>query len=229
MRVGKLAGQLAWASAPLVACRRSPRRRRRARRAAAPRRRARAPGAGAAHHAASLLDAGVEVFATRGYHAARVDDIVKRGQDLARHLLPVLREQGRAVPGAGRGGRRRDARRSPTRSRPSHPTATGTTALRELARRASPTCTSTTAPVIRAWTEAEIGGERVRPARAPTCSPSSPASSSTGSGTRRARRPRPADRGARARRDDRALQLLRALATRCEVVGEGDARHAGRR
>ena len=38
-----------------------------------------------------LLDAGIEVFGTKGYHAARVDDIVKVGEDVARHLLPVLR------------------------------------------------------------------------------------------------------------------------------------------
>ena len=49
-----------------------------------------------------LLDAGDgRVRGPQGYHAARVDDIVKEADDLPRHLLPVLRQQGGAVPRAG--------------------------------------------------------------------------------------------------------------------------------
>ena len=66
-------------------------------------------------------------------------------------------------------------------------------------------------PVIRAWTEAEIGEQRVRPARQRRARPVH-AGADRAHRRGRAARPRPDDRGARARRDVRAAQLLRAVA-----------------
>ena len=129
-----------------------------------------------------LLDAGVEVFADAGLPRGPGRRHRQGRQDLARHLLPVLLEQGRPVPGAGRGRRRRDARARRRASRRSRPTATGYVALRAwLASFAD--LYEHYGPVIRAWTEAEIGGERVRPARHRRARRVHPGARSTGSGS----------------------------------------------
>src|SRR5215468_10623827 len=102
-----------------------------------------------------LLDAGVEVFATRGYHAARVDDIVKLARtshgtfylyfsnkdDLFRALAEEVGDEMQALaeslPALGRDG---DAR----------------AALHDWVERFA-ALYDRYGPVVRAWTEAEIG------------------------------------------------------------------------
>src|SRR5689334_12794624 len=104
-----------------------------------------------------LLDAGVQVFATRGYHAARVDDIVKLARTshgtfylyfsnkddlfraLAEEVGDALQELAVSLPPLSRNGSGRDD-----------------PALRDwIARLAD--LYDAYGPVIRAWTEAEIG------------------------------------------------------------------------
>src|SRR5437899_7580768 len=101
-----------------------------------------------------LLDAGIEVFATRGYYAARVDDIVKvaktshgtfylyfaNKEDLFRALvLDVSEEIGELVDSLG----------------PLTPDADGFTMLRDWLGRFAE-LHGHYGPVIKAWTEAEI-------------------------------------------------------------------------
>ena len=74
-------------------------------------------------------------------------------------------------------------------------------------------------PVIRAWTEAEIGSARVRPARQRRARPVHTACSTERIAEAAPDRPRPGDRGARARRDARAAQLLRAVAAGARRTG----------
>ncbi len=103
-----------------------------------------------------LLDAGVEIFATRGYHQARVDDIVKLARtshgtfylyfankeelfralamDVAEEMI-VLAEAFPAIEAGPEGYRE----------------------LREWLERFSDLY-QRSSPIIRAWTEAEIGG-----------------------------------------------------------------------
>jgi AcrR family transcriptional regulator len=102
-----------------------------------------------------LLDAGVAVFATRGYHAARVDDIVKLArtshgtfylyfsnkEDL---FAALAREVGDALQGL--------AESLPVLDRDDDSEA----ALREWISRFADLY-ETYGPIIRAWTEAEMG------------------------------------------------------------------------
>ncbi|HEX6310342.1 MAG TPA: TetR/AcrR family transcriptional regulator [Acidimicrobiia bacterium] len=103
-----------------------------------------------------LLDAGAEIFADRGYHAARVDDIVKLAktshgtfylyfankEDLFRALATEVAEQ---MAGLAEG--------LPTIA----PDESGYRALRDWLERFADLYEHY-GPVIRAWTEAEIGG-----------------------------------------------------------------------
>jgi len=102
-----------------------------------------------------LLDAGVKVFETRGYHAARVDDIVKLARTshgtfylyfsnkedlfraLAREVGDELQALAESLPTIGSDG-------------------DGRAALREWITRFADLYEEY-GPVIRAWTEAEIG------------------------------------------------------------------------
>jgi AcrR family transcriptional regulator len=102
-----------------------------------------------------LLDAGVEVFAKRGYHAARVDDIVKvaktshgtfylyfsNKEDLFRALAVEVATEMRTLADA---------------LPPVTPDAEGSRALKEWLG-AFADLYEHYGPVIRAWTEAEIG------------------------------------------------------------------------
>lgn len=102
-----------------------------------------------------LLDAGMEVFASRGYHAARVDDIVKvahtshgtfylyfanKEELLAALAQEVAEEMARLAESLG----------------PLTPDADGYREMREWLERFS-AMYERFAPVIRAWTEAEVG------------------------------------------------------------------------
>ncbi len=127
-----------------------PRRRQTA--AAAPRRELRARGQRTRQR---LLDAGVEVFAKRGYHAARVDDIVKvaktshgtfylyfaNKEDLFRALAEEVATEMRALADS---------------LPPVTADAAGSNALRVWLG-AFADVYEHYGPVIRAWTEAEIG------------------------------------------------------------------------
>jgi AcrR family transcriptional regulator len=102
-----------------------------------------------------LLDAGVEVFAARGYHAARVDDIVKVAQtshgtfylyfankeELFRELAESVATEMRALADA---------------LPPITPDAAGTKALRTWLGSFADLY-GHYGPVVRAWTEAETG------------------------------------------------------------------------
>ena len=126
--------------------------RRRPSAAAAPRRELRARGQRTQQR---LLDAGVEVFAKRGYHSARVDDIVKvaktshgtfylyfaNKEDLFRALAEDVAAEMRALADA---------------LPPISPNAAGAKALRAWLV-AFADLYEHYGPVIRAWTEAEIG------------------------------------------------------------------------
>ena len=155
-----------------------------------------------------LLDAGAEVFATKGYHATRVDDIVKLAEtshgtfylyfankeELFRALAAEVADEMQALAEAlGPAARRR---------RPAEPRCSAwIEQFAELYERYG--------PVIRAWTEAEIGGSEF--GRLGTDVLTQFTARARGAHRRgRAARPRPDDRGARARRDARAPQLLRA-------------------
>ena len=156
-----------------------------------------------------LLDAGVEIFAQRGFHAARVDDIVKLAKTshgtfylYFSNKEDLFRALAQEVAG-------RDAARSPSRSPPLDPGPEGRAELRAwIARFAD--LYEHYGPVIRAWTEAEIGSSefgrlgtdvlteftrvltgRIRRSSSPDINPQIAALAR--------------------RRDDRALQLLRAL------------------
>jgi AcrR family transcriptional regulator len=106
-----------------------------------------------------LLDAGAQVFATKGYFATRVDDIVKVAQishgtfylyfankeDLFRALAAEVADEMRALAeGLG----------------PLRPGPAGLAELHEWITRLSELYEHN-GPVIRAWTEAEIGGSEV--------------------------------------------------------------------
>jgi len=126
--------------------------RRRPNAASAPRRELRARGQRTMQR---LLDAGVEVFAARGYHAARVDDIVKVAQTshgtfylyfankeelfraLAENVATEMRTLADALP-------------------PITPDAAGTKALRTWLGSFADLY-GHYGPVVRAWTEAETG------------------------------------------------------------------------
>jgi len=102
-----------------------------------------------------LLDAGVEVFATRGYYAARVDDIVKLARTshgtfylyfsnkedlfhaLAREVGDSLQELAASLPALG-------------------PDGDGEDALHEWVARFADLY-DRYGPIVRAWTEAEMG------------------------------------------------------------------------
>jgi AcrR family transcriptional regulator len=106
-----------------------------------------------------LLDAACEVFATRGYHAARVDDIVTAAaashgtfylyfankeavfRALAAEVADEMRSLAAALP-------------------PIPPSADGVHILRSWLAQFS-TLYEKSAPVVRAWTEAEIAGDGV--------------------------------------------------------------------
>ena len=106
-----------------------------------------------------LLDAGVEVFATRGYHAARVDHIVRQArtshgtfylyfaskEDLFRALALDVAEEMRALT---------------DELRAIEPNARGLRELRDWVRRFL-ALGERYGPIIRAWTEAEVGGSEV--------------------------------------------------------------------
>ncbi len=103
-----------------------------------------------------LLDAGAEVFATKGYHATRVDDIVKLArtshgtfylyfankEDLFRALATEVADEMNALA---------------VSLGPLEPGATGLHALQTWIGELSGVYERNSA-VIRAWTEAEIGG-----------------------------------------------------------------------
>jgi AcrR family transcriptional regulator len=103
----------------------------------------------------SLLDAGIEVFATRGYYAARVDDIVKLArmshgtfylyfankEDLFRALAAEVSDEMEALADS---------------MEPLTPDADGRERLRDWIDRLT-TLYEKYGPVIRAWTEAEMG------------------------------------------------------------------------
>jgi AcrR family transcriptional regulator len=102
-----------------------------------------------------LLDAGVEVFATKGYFAARVDDIVKLAEtshgtfylyfankeELFRALAAEVADEMQALAES---------------LGPLEPGASGEASLREWMARFADLYVRY-GPVIRAWTEAEIG------------------------------------------------------------------------
>jgi AcrR family transcriptional regulator len=102
-----------------------------------------------------LLDAGIEVFATRGYYAARVDDIVKLAktshgtfylyfankEDLFRALAAEVSEEMEALADS---------------MEPLTPDADGRERLHDWIDRLA-TLYEKYGPVIRAWTEAEMG------------------------------------------------------------------------
>jgi AcrR family transcriptional regulator len=104
-----------------------------------------------------LLDAGVEVFASRGYHAARVDDVVKLArtshgtfylyfankEDLFRALAGEVAQEMQALA--------RDLG-------PLEPGPQGLAALRDWIERFA-ALYERYGPVVRAWTEAEIGSD----------------------------------------------------------------------
>ena len=104
-----------------------------------------------------LLDAGVEVFAARGYHAARVDDVVKLAhtshgtfylyfankEDLFRALMAEVAGQMQTLA---------------EDLGPLTPGPAGLTALQEWIGRFADVYEHY-GPVIRAWTEAEIGSD----------------------------------------------------------------------
>jgi AcrR family transcriptional regulator len=104
-----------------------------------------------------LLDAGVEVFAARGYHAARVDDVVKLAhtshgtfylyfankEDLFRALMAEVAGQMQALA---------------EDLGPLTPGKAGLAALQEWIGRFADVYEHY-GPVIRAWTEAEIGSD----------------------------------------------------------------------
>jgi AcrR family transcriptional regulator len=106
-----------------------------------------------------LLDAGVEVFAARGYHAARVDHIVRHArtshgtfylyfaskEDLFRALALDVAEEMRALT---------------DELGVIEPTAHGLRELREWVR-GFLALGERYSPIIRAWTEAEVGGSEV--------------------------------------------------------------------
>ena len=103
-----------------------------------------------------LLDAGAEVFAARGYHATRVDDIVKLAHTSHGTFYLYFANKDelfRALAGEVAG----EMAALADRLGPLHPTDEGRAELRgwieefvDLYERHG--------PVIRAWTEAEIGG-----------------------------------------------------------------------
>ena len=127
-----------------------------ARRSDAARRRGASCGPGAWRTRERLLDAGATVFAERGVHAARVDDIVKVAATShgtfylyfanKEELFHALAEQ---VAGEleALAGRLPAARR---------PTPAGVDALDAWLRRVRRRSTPRTGPVIRAWTETEM-------------------------------------------------------------------------
>jgi AcrR family transcriptional regulator len=106
-----------------------------------------------------LLDAGAEVFATRGYHATRVDHVVRRArtshgtfylyfaskEDLFRALALDVVEELRALT---------------DEIGVIEPTARGLRELREWVRRFV-ALGERHGPIIRAWTEAEVGTSEV--------------------------------------------------------------------
>ena len=103
-----------------------------------------------------LLDAGVTVFAARGYHAARVDDVVKlaRTSHGTFYLYFANKEElFRALAADVARGMSELAEELPALT----PGAAGERALAEWLGRFADVYRES-GPVIRAWTEAEIGG-----------------------------------------------------------------------
>src|SRR6476661_7451551 len=130
--------------------------RRRSTAAAAPRRELRARGQRTMQR---LLDAGVEVFAKRGYHAARVDDIVKvaRTSHGTFYLYFANKEElFRALAGEVADAMRELAERL----EPLRPEPAGRVELRAWIAQLGDLYEHY-GPDIRAWTEAEIGGSEV--------------------------------------------------------------------
>ena len=161
-----------------------------------------------------LLDAGATVLAAKGYHATRVDDVVKLAEtshgtfylyfpnkeELFRALAAEVAEEMQALAEA---------------LEPLGPGATGRLRLQQWIRQFAELYRRH-GPVIRAWTEAEIGGSEF--GRLGTDLLTQFTSVIGARGRRgRAARPRPGDRDARARRDARAAQLLRADEARCAI------------
>jgi AcrR family transcriptional regulator len=106
-----------------------------------------------------LLDAGAEVFATKGYHAARVDDIVKLAQ--TSHGTFYLYFSNKEDLFGALAAEVTDAMRDLAESlAPLAPGPAGEAALRAWISRLSDLYEQYGA-VIRAWTDAEIGGTEV--------------------------------------------------------------------
>ena len=104
-----------------------------------------------------LLDAGAEVLATKGYHATRVDDVVKLAQTSHGTFYLYFSNKEELFRGAGGRGRRGDAgARRGARTAARRRDRPGPAAAVDPA--SSSSSTDRHGPVIRAWTEAEIGG-----------------------------------------------------------------------
>lgn len=118
-----------------------------------------APGTRGARTRRRLLDAAATVFARRGYHAARVDDIVKLAK--TSHGTFYLYFENKEALFAALAGEVTEQMQDLLDELPAFgPDATGRDELRAwLARFAEHYRRSL--PVLRAWTEAEISGDRV--------------------------------------------------------------------